>query len=236
MTKCQISYLADIRRDNALVPAPFMTWMLPFSAGSVCSTAIDLTKWQIALDSGHVLKPGTLALMRRPAALADGTRVDYGLGTRLGSFFGHRVLGHTGSGGGFTAILEDFPDDRLTIAVLINTGEGGANAVAADIARTAFGIAEAPLHDLPAPARELAAIAGTFDSDEGPVHLTPCDERLCLDLPGVTVERRVHRREARFVYAIDRDTTVRFIQRRGRVDWAFVYSAGLMVDAKRRSR
>jgi hypothetical protein len=108
--------------------------------------------------------------------------------------------------------------------------------VAADIARTAFEISESPPHDLPAPARELAAIAGTFDSDEGPVNLTPCGERLCADLPGVTVERRVHRREAPFVYAIDRDTTVRFIQRRGRVDWAFVYSAGLMVDAKRRTR
>ena len=92
--------------------------------------------------------------MRRPAELADGTRVDYGLGTRLGSFLGHRVLGHTGSGGGFTAVLEDFPDDRLTIAVSINTEEAGANAVAADIARTALEVPEAPLFYLP-PAREL---------------------------------------------------------------------------------
>jgi glycosyltransferase involved in cell wall biosynthesis len=67
------------------------------------------------------------------------------------------VLGHTGSGGGFTTVLEDFPDDRLTIAVLINTEAAGANAVAADIARAAFGVSEAPLQDLPAPARELAA-------------------------------------------------------------------------------
>ena len=88
---------AYVRRNDALVPAPFMTWMLPFSAGSVCSTATDLTRWQLALDSGQVLRPGTLALMRRPTELADGTRVDYGLGTRLGSFLGHRVLGHTGT-------------------------------------------------------------------------------------------------------------------------------------------
>ena len=90
-------------------------------------TAIDLTRWQIALDSGQVLKPGTLALMRRPSELADGTRIEYGLGTRLGSFLGHRVVGHTGSGGGFTTVLEDFPDDRLMIAVLINTEGAGAN-------------------------------------------------------------------------------------------------------------
>ena len=187
-------------------------------------------------DSGQVLRPGTLALMRRPAELADGTRVDYGLGTRLGAFLGHRVLGHTGSGGGFTTVLEDFPDDRLAIAVLGNTEAGRATAVAADIARTVFEVAEAPLPDLPAPARELAAIAGTFDSDEGPVNLTPCGERLCFELPGVAEQRRVLKREAPFVYAIDRDTMVRLARRRGRVDWTFAYTAGLMIDAKRRTR
>lgn len=146
------------------------------------------------------------------------------------------MLGHTGSGGGFTTVLEDFPDDRLTIAVLINTEAAGANAVAADIARAAFGVSEAPLQDLPAPARELAAIAGTFDSDDRPVNLFPCGEKLCFDLPGASVERGVQKRQAPFVYAIDRDTMVRFIQRRGRVDWAFVYSAGLMIDARPRKR
>ena len=35
------------------------------------------------------------------------------------------------------------------------------------------------------------------------------------------------------MYALDRDTMVRFIQRRGRVDWAFVYSAGLMITRGR---
>jgi hypothetical protein len=39
--------------------------------------------------------------MRTPTALADGTKIDYGLGTRLGLLDGHRVLGHTGTGGGF---------------------------------------------------------------------------------------------------------------------------------------
>ncbi|AMY08307.1 hypothetical protein LuPra_01501 [Luteitalea pratensis] len=122
------------------------------------------------------------------------------------------------------------------IAVLINTEAAAATAVAADIARAAFEVSEAPLHDLPAPSSELAAIAGTFESDEGPVDLTPCGARLCFNLPDVTAERRALKREAPFVYAIDRDTMVRFVRRRGRVDWTFAYTAGLMTDAKRRTR
>ena len=227
---------AYVRRKNELVNGPLMTWTLPFSGGSVCATATDLTTWQMALDSGRVLKPATLALMRRPTELADGTRIDYGLGTRLGSFLGHRVLGHTGSGGGFTTVLEHFPDDRLTIAVLINTDGGAATSVAADIARVALGVKEAPLQDQPASKQELTAIAGAYDSDEGPVTLMPCGERLCFALPGAGAEPMPVRRQGPFVYAIDRNNEVKFVERRGRVDWNLLYTGGLMTDAKQRVR
>jgi CubicO group peptidase (beta-lactamase class C family) len=93
---------------GVLVNAPFLSWKLPFAAGAICATASDLLKWQVALDSGRVLKASSLKLMRTPTMLADGTTVDYGLGTRLGSLEGHRILGHTGSGGGFGNVIENF--------------------------------------------------------------------------------------------------------------------------------
>src|ERR1043165_1751914 len=110
---------------GALVNATFMTWKLPFAGGAVCATATDLAKWQAALDSGRVLTPSSLALMRTPTTLADGTKIDYGLGTRLGSLDGHRVLGHYGGEGrgGFRPLLESFPDDHLTIVILMNMGD-----------------------------------------------------------------------------------------------------------------
>jgi len=86
---------------GALVNAAFVSWKVPSAAAAICATASDLLKWQAALDTGRVLTPSSLALMRTPTTLADGTKIDYGLGTFLGSLDGHRVLGHTGSGGGF---------------------------------------------------------------------------------------------------------------------------------------
>jgi len=146
------------------------------------------------------------------------------------------VLGHTGSGGGFTTVLEHFPDDRLTIAVLINTDGGAATSVAAEIARVALGVKEAPLQDQPASKQELTAIAGAYDSDEGPVTLMPCGERLCFALPGAGAEPMPVRRQGPFVYAIDRNNEVKFVERRGRVDWNLLYTGGLMTDAKQRVR
>jgi hypothetical protein len=183
-----------------------------------------------------VLTPPSLALMRAPTTLADGTKIDYGLGTRLGSLDGHRVLGHTGSGGGFRAVLMSFPDDHLTIAVLMNAGNGSRPpvAIAADIARAVLALPAKTLRDEPVPPEELAALVdATLDSDEGPVEGFARDGKLHYRLPGTPIEG-VLLRQAPYVYALDPDTEIRFIVRDGRAAWAIVYTGGLLMDAKYR--
>ena len=224
---------------GALVNAAFMTWKLPFAGGAVCATATDLAKWQAALDSGRVLTTSSLALMRTPTTLADGTKIDYGLGTRLGSLDGHRVLGHYGgeSRGGFRPLLESFPDDHLTIVILMNMGDAASPspvAVAPEIARAALGLAKKnTLLDLPVPGAELAALSGKYDSDEGPVEIFARDGKLHYRIPGSQIEG-VLLRQAENVYAIDENTEAHFLVRGGRAEWSMVYIGGLLMDAKYR--
>jgi len=221
---------------GVLVNAAFLSWKLPFAAGAVCATATDLLKWEAALDSGRVLTPSSLSLMRTPTTLADGTRIDYGLGTRLGSLDGHRMYGHTGSGGGFRNVFESFPDDHLTIVILTNLGDAGSPppvAVAAEIARAALGLKKNALLDLPVPDVELAALGGKYDSDEGPVELSARDGKLHYRIPGTQIEGLV-RRQAENLYAIDENTEAHFLLRGGRATWCMVYTGGLLMDAKYR--
>jgi D-alanyl-D-alanine carboxypeptidase len=224
--------------DGALVNAAFVSWKLPFAGGAVCATATDLVKWQAALDSGRVLTPSSLALMRTPTTLSDGTTIDYGLGTRLGSLDGHRVLGHYGGEGrgGFRPLLESFPDDHLTIVILMNMGDAASPspvAVAPEIARAALGLKKNALLDLPVPDAELATLSGKYDSDEGPVKILARDGKLHFRIPGTQVEG-VLRRQAENVYAVDDNTEARFVVRGGRAEWAMVYDGGLLMDAKYR--
>jgi D-alanyl-D-alanine carboxypeptidase len=224
--------------DGALVNAAFVSWKLPFAGGAVCATATDLVKWQAALDSGRVLTPSSLALMRTPTTLSDGTTIDYGLGTRLGSLDGHRVLGHYGGEGrgGFRPLLESFPDDHLTIVILMNMGDAASPspvAVAPEIARSALGLKKNALLDLPVPDAELATLSGKYDSDEGPVKILARDGKLHFRIPGTQVEG-VLRRQAENVYAVDDNTEARFVVRGGRAEWAMVYDGGLLMDAKYR--
>ena len=223
---------------GALVNAAFMSWKLPFAAGAICATASDLLKWQAALDLGRVLTPSSLALMRTPTTLSDGTTIDYGLGTRLGSLDGHRVLGHYGgeSRGGFRPLLESFPDDHLTIVILVNMGDAASPspvAIAPEIARAALGLKKKALLDLTVPGAELARLSGKYDSDEGPVEIFAHDGKLHFRIPDDKTEG-VLRRQAENVYAIDEHTEVRFVMSGGRAAWTIVYVGGLLMDAKYR--
>jgi CubicO group peptidase (beta-lactamase class C family) len=221
---------------GALMNAAFMSWKTPFAVAAVCATASDLLRWQTALDTGRVLTPSSLALMRSPTTLADGTKIDHGLGTSLGSLDEHKALGHTGNGGGFRSVLESFPDDHLTVVILTNTEDGSPGPVtaAAEIARAALGLAKqsAP-RDLPVPSEELSALTGKYESVDGIVEIFAPDGKLHFRIPGRPIEG-VLLRQAENVYAINENTEVHFLVRGGRAQWTTVYIGGLFLDARYR--
>lgn len=155
-----------------LVNADAMTWNTPFSGGGLCSTVSDLVIWQRALNEGRVIGPAWLALMRTPTVLSDGTQVDYGLGTRLGELQGHHIFGHTGNGGGFSNVLEYYPDDDLTIVVLTNSDSSvSALNIAGRIARSLLNIPPANISEHPLSEGEIKSFGGKFESAEGAAFL-----------------------------------------------------------------
>jgi CubicO group peptidase (beta-lactamase class C family) len=219
--------------NGKLMPAARMSWKLPFAGGGVCSTASDLLKWQMALNKDRVVSKRSLAAMRTATLLADGASIDYGLGTRIGHLEGHPVFGATGSGGGFSTALETFPDDKLSIAVLINTDSDGASTeLAGAIARSVLGLADIVLRDIPPLDAELACIPGVYDSDEGAVEVFKEGGKLHFRIPVQGASGNIMR-QGRFSYAIDENRRVHFLCEPGHSRWAQIYSGGLMVDAKR---
>ena len=173
-------------------------------------------------------------MMRSPTVLADGTRIDYGLGTRIGTIGRHAIFGHTGGGGGFATMLVTAPDAKLTVAVLTNTATAPPYDVAELTIRAALHEPRQPLLDLDAPADELAAIAGIYDSDEGRLEFSACRRKLCFRMPDGSTPmpalRQGHNR-----YDARPGIEARFDPAHG-APWAFVYEGGLFMDAKRRIR
>ncbi|MBS0417018.1 MAG: beta-lactamase family protein [Proteobacteria bacterium] len=123
-------------------------------SGGIRSTLGDLVRWHDALFSGRVLGPVMLKQMLTPGKLLDGRPAnqgevpkdqsdepmaagEYALGLNISELAGHRQIGHDGNLFGASAILNSYPDDRLTLVVLSNTSggvEGGKTPVWAEIA------------------------------------------------------------------------------------------------------
>src|SRR5690606_28626422 len=73
------------------------------------------------LHGGRVLPPDSYAGLLSPGMLRDGTRLRYAGGLMLDSVAGQPAIRHGGSLPGFRSELMYFPEDSLSIAVLMNT-------------------------------------------------------------------------------------------------------------------
>jgi hypothetical protein len=98
----------------------------------IITTAKDLTKWIIALESGKILDKESLRQMWTPFKLKSGFEpmdafgsysygYSYGLGWELNCHNGYIEIGHGGDFmNGFSARLLHFPEKKLTVVVLTN--------------------------------------------------------------------------------------------------------------------
>jgi CubicO group peptidase (beta-lactamase class C family) len=219
------------RSKGHLVNADPMTWNTPYSGGGLCSTVSDLIIWQHALNQGRIVSKAGLASMRTPTVLSGGIKLDYGLGTRLGDLQGNRVFGHTGSGGGFNNVLEYYPDEDLTIVVLMNSNTGvSALKVAGKIARAALSIPPRPVSEHPLSESEIDCFSGKFESSEGAAILFGDHGRIRVkyDEDGSSSALTYLGADE---FAIEPETVAKVFVRNGRALGAAIYTEGLFMDA-----
>lgn len=168
---------------KTVTPTPY--WKDPrfFAAGGLCSTVLDLVKWESALEDGRLISPAMLRAMRAPARVSDGSEAGYGYGTRLGFTGPHRKLGHTGGGLSNKAVLARFPDDDVTVAVLLNTERTDARVTATDleerIERLFFGIDDPSPPPASSP-EDLQAYAGQYRDGSRLVRVTTANAMLTV--------------------------------------------------------
>ena len=115
---------------NAEAVSPTQMW----AAGGEISSAADLAKWMVALDTGATLGRQLLEEMWQPTQLPNGQTAAYGLGTELDSDHGHRSVGHQGGGLAFNASVLLYPGDHVGVVVVGNLTQTPSLAMAHHIA------------------------------------------------------------------------------------------------------
>jgi D-alanyl-D-alanine carboxypeptidase len=101
-------------------PAPPEATGWIHAAGGLYASAVDLTRWDLALAGGRVLKPESFKLMTAPRNLADGRKRNYGCGLALAERDDETILQHSGAVSGFHAYNAFVPRTRSALVLLGN--------------------------------------------------------------------------------------------------------------------
>ena len=92
------------------------------AAGGVISTAMDLARFDIALDQGRLLSAASRDAMWKAGRSPSGSELPYGLGWFVQQYGDEKLLWHTGLwDGAYSALYLKVPSRRLTLILLANS-------------------------------------------------------------------------------------------------------------------
>ena len=161
----------EVGEDGGFVNDEPLSMELPYAAGSLGASVLDLLAWQRALASGQAVSPAGYERMTARGSLMNEDPVHYGYGLGLSEEHGLAKISHGGGINGFRAELALYPEEDLGIAVLINSGSGRPGLLENRIARAALGMEQPVVNEIEVPEAELRRCAGTYDPGRSPVTL-----------------------------------------------------------------
>ncbi|UZJ64498.1 serine hydrolase [Sphingobacterium sp. KU25419] len=109
------------RRNGSYQNANFLSMTLPYAAGSLASTPIDIQIWYHALYDGKFLKPETLKNAFTSYKLINGRSTGYGYGWEIGNIKGILSVKHVGLINGFYTYVAYLPEEQIAISIFRNS-------------------------------------------------------------------------------------------------------------------
>ncbi len=221
------------RVPDGFANAEWLSMALPFSAGALCSTVLDLVSWTRALWAGRVVAPATLQEMTTRARLTDGSATGYGFGLMLDSLQGHRRVAHGGSINGFQSALAHFPDDGVTVAVLANSEDALPGLLAARLAQVALGLPLPIVRDLPLTAAERARYVGSYALGPMTLRIFEQGDSLMSQATGQAAARLRAQGQHRFIPTSNDAVSIEFEVAADRATGLVLHQGGRDVHAAR---
>ncbi|HEU0014565.1 MAG TPA: serine hydrolase domain-containing protein [Longimicrobium sp.] len=115
-----VAYRVD--SAGALVRSPELEPQGDGAAGGVVSTALDLARFDAALDDGRLLSEASRSEMWRAGRSSAGQVLPYGIGWFVQEVDGRRTVWHSGWWPeAYSALYLKLPDERLTLILLANS-------------------------------------------------------------------------------------------------------------------
>ena len=108
---------------HSIENAPFVDTSNKIPGGGLISTADDLARFAIALESGRLLDASTSDLMWTLQKTSDGKATGYAYGWGVHEEDGVRTVGHTGGQPGCSSAIWMLPGKGFAVTIMANTDE-----------------------------------------------------------------------------------------------------------------
>jgi len=105
----------DVLNDSVKQRATITDSTVPFGAGAIYSTANDMYKWHLGLQSYKIVGKDLMNKAYTACALHN-----YGYGWQIDSVYGKKMVSHSGSITGFGSNFARIPEDDICIVLLSN--------------------------------------------------------------------------------------------------------------------
>jgi len=150
---------------DALVHAPVWHQLVPFSAGSLVSTAADVVSYRRGVFHSSVIPGPVRERLLSTMTLKGGQENTYSLGGLvLSEFHGHQKVSHAGDIWGYASNHAYYPEEDLTIVLLSNrqVSSPAPASIEAKVARIVLDIPQPDIRQLTLSMEELHRYAGDY--------------------------------------------------------------------------
>jgi D-alanyl-D-alanine carboxypeptidase len=132
------------------------------------STVDDMARWDAAVSSGKLLKPGSWQRAFTPYTLTTGKKTGYGYGWQIGTLQGSQRIAHGGGIPGFSSYAMRLPQEKVYVVVLANNDSMpmSTEVLATRAAAIAIGKPFPELTPVAMAADKLDEVAGSYQVDE----------------------------------------------------------------------
>jgi CubicO group peptidase (beta-lactamase class C family) len=164
--------------------AAYVNIALTGGAGGIGSTLEDLLRFDRALCAESIADAALQRRLFTPTRLASGRTEEYGLGWKLGTYRGHRLIYHGGGIQGFTCLYVRLPDQDLGIVLLTNLQGFACRNTARRLIDAVLEVPPVERSPIPLPQSTVDARAGTYVDTAHRLDITAEAGRLIVSLLG----------------------------------------------------
>lgn len=134
--------LKDQVPTGTIVNAALHDTSMKVPGGGLLSTAEELARFVLVLNSGKLVKPGTVEQMWTSQKTKDGKETGYGMGWQVSNNNGKKLVLHGGNQAGASSYLSFSPERGIAIVVMTNLQDAQLDGIVRGIAQIMLALKE----------------------------------------------------------------------------------------------